>query len=69
MIKILNGGQGEKMHNILIFFKKLLNQEAGMESAELAVVAGLVIFTGFGVWAVLGAAIQKALTDLLNFLI
>jgi hypothetical protein len=38
------------MDKILIFSKKLLNGEAGMESAELAVVAGLVIITGVGVW-------------------
>lgn len=57
------------MDKISIFSKKLLKEERGMESVELAVVAALVIITGVGVWHLLGAAIQKSLTDLVNFLI
>ena len=70
-ILLLENVKGQKvqiMGKIKILAKNLLKEEAGMESVELAIVAALVIVAGLGVWQLLGASIQRVLTDLINYL-
>jgi Flp pilus assembly pilin Flp len=56
------------MGKIKILAKRLLKEEAGMETVELAVVAALVIVAAVGVWQLLGASIQNILTNLVIYL-
>jgi Flp pilus assembly pilin Flp len=60
--------EGRPMGKIKILAKGLLKEEAGMETAELAVVAALIIVAALGVWQLLGTSIRGVLTNLVNYL-
>jgi Flp pilus assembly pilin Flp len=53
----------EKMWTLI---KKFVKEEEGMETVEYAVVAGLVIAVGVGVWTVLGGAISTQIQSLVD---
>ena len=56
------------MEKIRVLADRLLEEEAGMESVELAMVGALIIIASIGVWQLLGTSIQKVLTDLVSYL-